>query len=66
MSVKQRRRKQQPVRALLPAHLPRQEEIIEPEELEEGMKKIGEEVIKILEHTPTICPPYCASQVSQR
>lgn len=34
--------KEKPVRTVLPAHLPRQEEIIEPEELREGMKKIGE------------------------
>ena len=44
--------KQRPVRALLPAHLPREEEVIEPDELEEGMKKIGEEVTEILEHIP--------------
>lgn len=44
--------KQKPVRALLPAHLPREEEVIEPEDLEEGMKKIGEEVTEILEHIP--------------
>lgn len=44
--------KQRPVRALLPAHLPRQEEVIEPEDLEEGMKKIGQEVTEILEHVP--------------
>lgn len=36
--------KQQPVCALLPAHLPRQEEVTEPEDLQEGMTKIGEEV----------------------
>lgn len=44
--------KKQPIRALLPSHLPRQEEVIEPEQLEEGMKKIGEEVTEILEHIP--------------
>lgn len=44
--------KKHPVRALLPAHLPRTEEVIEPEGLEEGMKKIGEEVTEILEHVP--------------
>ena len=44
--------KQQPVRALLPAHLPRQEEVIEPKGLEEDMKKIGQEVTEILEHVP--------------
>ena len=47
-----KKEKQSPVRALLPAHLPREEEIIEPEELEEGSKKIGEEVTELLEHTP--------------
>ena len=35
-----------------PAHLPRKEEVIEPEGLEEGMKKIGEEVTELLEHIP--------------
>lgn len=44
--------KQIPVRALLPAHLPRVEEVIEPEELAEGSKKIGEEVTEILEYNP--------------
>jgi len=44
--------KQKPIRALLPAHLPREEEVIEPEDLAEGMKKIGEEVTEILEHIP--------------
>ena len=44
--------KQKPIRALLPAHLPREEEVIEPSDLEEGMKKIGEEVTEILEHIP--------------
>lgn len=49
---KQPKEKQKPVRALLPAHLPREEEIIEPSDLEEGMNKIGEEVTEILEHIP--------------
>jgi transposase len=44
--------KEKPVRALLPAHLPRQEEVIEPKTLQEGMVKIGEEVTEILEHIP--------------
>ncbi len=44
--------KQQPIRALLPAHLPRQEEIIEPEGLTQEAKKIGEEITEILEHIP--------------
>jgi len=45
-------KKEQPVRTLLPSHLPREEEIIEPENLETGSKKIGEEVTEILEHIP--------------
>jgi len=49
---KEKQEKQSPVRALLPAHLPREEEVIEPEGLEEGMEKIGEEVTELLEHTP--------------
>ncbi|MGL1889585.1 MAG: IS66 family transposase [Reichenbachiella sp.] len=44
--------KQHPIRTLLPAHLPREEEVIEPEQLEDGMKKIGEEVTELLEHIP--------------
>lgn len=36
----------------LPAHLPRQEVVIEPETKIEGAKKIGEEVTEILEYTP--------------
>jgi transposase len=36
----------------LPAHLPRQEVILEPESKEEGAKKIGEEVTEVLEYTP--------------
>ncbi|NJO67905.1 MAG: IS66 family transposase [Bacteroidetes bacterium] len=36
----------------LPSHLPRQEVILEPENKEEGAKKIGEEVTEVLEYTP--------------
>ncbi|NJO92894.1 MAG: IS66 family transposase [Chloroflexia bacterium] len=36
----------------LPAHLPRQEVILEPLDKEEGAKKIGEEVTEVLEYTP--------------
>ena len=49
---KAKKEKKSPVRALLPAHLPREEEIIEPETLSSDSKKIGEEVTEILEHTP--------------
>lgn len=44
--------KKQAIRAKLPAHLPRIEEIIEPTSVEEGSKKIGEEVTEILEYNP--------------
>lgn len=49
ISVKE---KQQPVRASIPAHLPRIEEVIEPSNIEEGSRKIGEEITEILEYNP--------------
>ena len=47
------KKKQIPVRAALPAHLPRVEEVIEPDNIKEGAKKIGEEVTEILEYNPS-------------
>jgi len=44
--------KQKPVRTALPAHLPRVEEIVEPEGLGEGAQRIGEEITEILEYNP--------------
>ena len=44
--------KKKPVRTILPAHLPREEEIIEPENLPEKAKKIGEVITEILEYKP--------------
>jgi len=44
--------KQIPVRALLPAHLPRVEEIIEPASLDADAVKIGEQITEILEYNP--------------
>ena len=44
--------KQPAIRAQLPSHLPRVEEIIEPQSIEEGSKKIGEEITEILEYNP--------------
>jgi len=41
-----------PVRQVLPSHLPRVEEIIEPTNLIEGAKKIGEEITEQLEYNP--------------
>jgi len=44
--------KKHPLRAELPAHLPRKVEVIEPENLPEGAKKIGEAVTEVLEYEP--------------
>ena len=44
--------KNKAVRIPIPSHLPRKEEIIEPEEIQEGAKKIGEEITEILEYNP--------------
>ena len=44
--------KKQPIRGVLPSHLPRVEETIEPENLEKGAAKIGQEVTEILEYNP--------------
>lgn len=45
-------KKKTPVRAALPAHLPRIEEIIEPDNLNDNAKKIGKEVTEVLEYNP--------------
>jgi len=44
--------KKQPLRTELPAHLPRIEEVIEPENIPEGSKKIGEAITEVLEYEP--------------
>ena len=44
--------KKHPLRLELPAHLPRKQEIIEPEALPEGAKKIGDNITEILEYEP--------------
>lgn len=44
--------KKHPLRLELPTHLPRKTEIIEPENLPEGARKIGELKTEILEYTP--------------
>ena len=49
---RQTKEKQQPVRTAIPSHLPRVEEVIEPNNVEEGAKKIGEEITEILEYNP--------------
>jgi transposase len=49
---KQEKTKKQPVRLHLPDYLRREEEIIEPEGIDENWIRIGEEVTEILEHKP--------------
>ena len=49
---KPKQEKKSPIRAVLPAHLPRVEEIIEPQGTGENDKKIGEEITEILEYNP--------------
>jgi transposase len=44
--------KRQPVRTPIPAHLPRKEEVIEPDNIKAGAVKIGEEITEILEYNP--------------
>ncbi len=44
--------KKQPVRLPLPDFLRREEEIIEPEGIDENWQRIGEEVTEVLEHKP--------------
>jgi transposase len=44
--------KKQPLRLELPSHLERRVEVIEPENLPEGAKKIGEAVTEVLEYEP--------------
>lgn len=46
------KKKGKAVRMELPAHLPRQTQIIEPDDLQEGAKKIGETSTEILEYKP--------------
>jgi transposase len=49
---KPEKEKKQPVRLPLPDYLRREEEIIEPDGIDENWVRIGEEVTEILEHTP--------------
>jgi transposase len=49
---REKKDKNKPVRKELPAHLPRREEIIEPENIPDGAIKIGEAVTETLEYEP--------------
>lgn len=50
--TKKEREKRKPVRMALPAELRREEEVIEPEGIDENWVRIGEEVTEVLEHKP--------------
>ncbi len=47
-----KQQKNKPVRLELPAHLERRQEVIEPENLPEGARKINEKITEILEYVP--------------
>ena len=49
---KAEKEKRQPVRLPLPEDLRREEEVIEPEDIDENWIRIGEEVTEVLEHKP--------------
>jgi transposase len=44
--------KRQPLRMELPAHLPRRDEVIEPEDLPSNAKKIGDAITEVIEYEP--------------
>jgi transposase len=65
--------KKQPLRLELPAHLPRKEEVIEPQNLPEGAVKIGEAVTEVLEYEPAtiyvrhiVRPKYIISSTDEK
>ena len=49
---KAEKEKRQPIRLPLPEDLRREEEVIEPEDIDENWIRIGEEVTEVLEHKP--------------
>lgn len=50
--TKAKKKKEKPIRSVIPPHLPRIEETIEPDHIEDGAKKIGEEITELLEVKP--------------
>jgi transposase len=67
------KKKRQPLRLELAAHLPRREKVIEPENLPEGAKRIGETITEILEYEPAniyvrkiIRPKYIVSSSDEK
>jgi len=64
--------KQKPLRTALSPDLPRSKEVIEPEDLPEGAKKIGETITEILEYEPSqlyvrqiVRPRYVTAETDQ-
>lgn len=49
---KAKKKKEKPIRSVIPAHLPRVKEIIEPKHIKKGAVKIGEEITELLEIKP--------------
>lgn len=49
---KAKKAKGHPLRAEIPAHLPRVEEVIEPEGIDQGAKRVGQEETEVLEYKP--------------
>ena len=49
-----KKEKKKPVRTTLPPHIPRRREVIVPDDIPEGAKKIGEEITEILEYEPPV------------
>lgn len=65
--------KKQPLRLELPAHLPRKQEVIEPQNLPEDAVKIGEAVTEVLEYEPAtiyvrhiVRPKYIISSTDEK
>jgi transposase len=65
--------KKQPIRTELPSHLPRKVEVIEPENLPENAKKIGEAITETLEYEPAnlfvrqiVRPKYIVSSTDEK
>ncbi|MDH5400440.1 MAG: IS66 family transposase [Cyclobacteriaceae bacterium] len=52
INYERKKKKGKAKRLLLPPHLPREEEILEPEGLPDGAERIGEDVTEILEYRP--------------
>ena len=50
--TKPKKDKSQPLRTEIPAHLPREAKIIEPEGIDDGARRVGQEITEVLDYTP--------------